>query len=184
MAEYALGEVAGSTSSGSTYAVGANYAVAGFTVGGAYTGGKRNAADDDFKNWTVGGAYMTGPFRVAVGYADNKIGSGATETRAKDWWVGGHMYVTPAAAISVGYYETKGPAALVASNYVASNDAKRKLFIVGATYALSKRTNFYADIDNARYSARALPRKPKPASRLASTICSKQLDGGCNCTAV
>ncbi|MBL4955074.1 hypothetical protein JK635_23225, partial [Neobacillus sp. YIM B02564] len=28
---------------------------------------------------------------------------------------------------------------------------KRGLFIVGATYALSKRTNFYADIDYAKY---------------------------------
>lgn len=153
MAEYALGEVAGSTSSNSTMAIGANYAAAGFTVGGAYTQGKRGAADNDMKNWTVGGAYMTGPFRVAVGYADNKISNGlgaGLESRAKDWWVGGHMYVTPAAAISVGYYETKGTAAL--NPAAGGNDGKRKLFIVGATYALSKRTNFYADIDNARFN--------------------------------
>jgi len=168
MAEYALGEVAGSTSAGATQAIGANYSAAGFTVGTAYTQGKRANAvggtdlTNDMKNWTVGGAYMTGPFRVAVGYADNKLNNAfgaGTEARTKDWWVGGHMYVTPAAAISVGYYETKGVSSLNllggAANLLGGanpNDAKRKLFIVGATYALSKRTNFYADIDNARFT--------------------------------
>lgn len=153
MAEYGLGEVPGSTSSLSTYAVGANYSAAGFTVGGAYTGGKRGVADNDFKNWTVGGAYMAGPFRVAVGYADAKIDNGAgpgLEARTKDWWLGGHFYVTPAAAITAAYYETKGGAA---TNPLATdNDSKRKLFIIGATYALSKRTNFYVDVDNATYN--------------------------------
>ena len=33
----------------------------------------------------------------------------------------------------------------------ATTDGKRGLFIVGATYALSKRTNFYADVDYARF---------------------------------
>jgi len=161
-AEYALGEQAGSTSSNATQAIGVSYAGGPFSVGGAYTQGKRNttalggAGQQDLKNWTVGGAYMTGPFRVAVGYADAKqdTGVGGAQLRAKDWWIGGHMYVTPAAAITAGYYETKGAAAISAANgFVGNNDAKRKLFIVGATYALSKRTNFYADIDNARYTA-------------------------------
>jgi len=199
-AEYAFGEVAGSTSTGATQAIGASYAAGPFSVGGAYTQGKRNAfglassasgtafatgvgaqltaagipaanvtallgaaapATNDMKNWTVGGAYMTGPFRIAAGYADFKSDvpaalaavAGADRIHTKNWWLGGHMYVTPAAAITVGYYETKG--FQLGANNALSNDAKRKLFIVGGTYALSKRTNFYADIDSARFSAPA-----------------------------
>lgn len=148
-AEYALGEVAGSTGNNSTQAIGASYAGGPFSVGAAYTTGKRGAtpatADQKLNNWTVGGAYATGPFRVALGYADLKQDvAGAAETRVKDWWLGGSYNITPAAALSAAYYETKQTAA-------AGVDGKRKLFIVGATYALSKRTNFYADIDNSKF---------------------------------
>ncbi len=163
-AEYALGEVAGSTGNNSTAAIGLSYSGGPFSVGGAYTTGKRaglfgvtpvptnTALNQSLKNWTVGGAYATGPFRVALGYADAKqdlvIGG---EQRTKDWWLGGSYNVTPIAALTVGYYQTKG---FSSTNALATdNDGKRKLFIVGATYALSKRTNFYADIDNARYDS-------------------------------
>lgn len=159
MAEYALGEVAGSTGNNSTQALGVNYVGGPFSIGAAYTAGKRattgtTVSDQSMKNWTVGGAYATGPFRVAAGYADQKQDQFAGgQARAKDWWLGGSFNVTPAAALSVGYYETKGVQPTNGPTVGASdNDSKRKLFIVGATYALSKRTNFYADIDNARYN--------------------------------
>lgn len=156
-AEYALGEVAGSTSQGATQAVGVSYAGGPFNVGAAYTMGKRKAgaatvADQDYRNWTAGGAYKFGPARIAVGYADLKqdqLGSG--NARTKDWWLGGSFNMTPAAALTAAYYQTKGVAPTNAA-LTNDNDSTRKLFIVGATYALSKRTNFYADIDNARYS--------------------------------
>ncbi len=158
MAEYALGEVAGSTSNGATQAIGANYVGGPFTVGGSYTQGKRNVGTvalpnyQDLKDWTVGGAYATGPFRVAVGYADAKQDGGAgVDARTKDWWLGGSYSITPAAALSVAYYETKATVNIPP----VSADAKQKLFIVGGTYALSKRTNFYADIDNKRFDVSA-----------------------------
>jgi predicted porin len=159
MAEYALGEVAGSTSNGATQAIGANYTGGPFSVGAAYTQGKRNvtaapaaANYQDLKNWTVGGAYATGPFRVAVGYADAKQDAGAgSDGRTKDWWLGGSYNLTPAAALSAAYYETKA----TANTPLASADTKQKLFIIGATYSLSKRTNFYADVDNKRFSVSA-----------------------------
>ena len=149
MAEYALGEVAGSTSNNSTGAIGANYSGGPFTVGAAYTTGKRNttaapAVYEDMDNWTIGGAYTTGPFRVAIGYAENQQDlTAGGENKVKDAWIGGSYALSPAAALSVAYYQTKAEA--------AAADGKRQLFIVGATYALSKRTNFYADVDNARY---------------------------------
>jgi predicted porin len=157
-AEYAPGEVAGSTGNNATEAIGLNYTGGPFVVGAAYTTGKRAGSalagaplDQTMKNWTIGGTYATGPFRVALGYADFKQDlTAGGQQRTKDWWLGGSYQLTPAAALSVGYYQTKG---ISGTNTVAlTNDDKRKLFIVGATYALSKRTNFYADIDNARYN--------------------------------
>lgn len=148
-AEYALGEVAGSASTGSTEAIGGSYEGGPFTVGAAYTTGK-TAADFDKRNWTIGGAYATGPFRVVAGYNDNRVDASATtDTKAKDWWLGGSYAVTPAAAVSLGFYETK-------TTDVTGADGKRQLFILGGTYALSKRTNFYADVDNRRYSDAAI----------------------------
>jgi predicted porin len=104
----------------------------------------------DQKNWTLGGAYATGPFRVAIGYADNKQDTGvaaASEVRVKDTWLGGSYSLSSAAALSAAYYHTKGDTAGVSLT--------QKLFIVGGTYALSKRTNFYADIDNKRFDVSA-----------------------------
>jgi predicted porin len=159
--EYALGEVAGSTSNGSTQAVGVGYAGGPLSVGAAYTQRKNDlvaAANpaatttnfQDQKNWTLGGAYATGPFRVAIGYADNKQDTGvaaASEVRVKDTWLGGSYSLSSAAALSAAYYHTKGDTAGVSLT--------QKLFIVGGTYALSKRTNFYADIDNKRFDVSA-----------------------------
>jgi predicted porin len=157
-AEYALGEVAGNTSGLSTTAIGVGYATGPFSVGGAYTQRKNNLATvapanyQDQKNWTVGGAFRTAAFSVAVGYADDKqdtgLASPADQLRIKDAWVGGSFNLSPAAALTAGYYETKASA--------ANADGKRKLVIVGGTYALSKRTNFYADIDNAKFSGFAI----------------------------
>ena len=153
-AEHAFGEQSSGFSDASTNAVGAVYAEGPITVGGAYTTRKNNVATapavnyQGYKSWTVGGAYATGPIRVAAGYSDSKQDTGVAatpEARAKNWWVGGSYNLTAETALTAGYYETKTtePTAL---------ETKRKLFIVGATYALSKRTNFYADIDNSRYS--------------------------------
>jgi predicted porin len=145
-AEYALGEVAGSTSNGATQAIAAKYAGGPVTVGAAYTKRKNavGATYMDFDNWTVGGAYATGPFRAAVGYAKAKQDTSATtETNVKDWWLGGSYNVTPAAQMSLAYYRTTTDAA---------GGGRRNLVILGGTYALSKRTNFYADIDNSKLS--------------------------------
>ena len=54
--------------------------------------------------------------------------------------------MSKAIGVTVAYYDTK------AENFGAAGlNGKRQLLIVGATYALSKRTNFYADIDYAKY---------------------------------
>lgn len=168
-AEYALGEAVGSTSRDSTAAVGLGYAAGPFAVGAAYTQKKRNLAalpainDQDYKHFTVGGAYTAGPFRVALGYADGKQqnSTGLSDSRAKNAWIGGSYNFTPAMALTAGYYDTK-------TVNTANVDGRRKLLIVGGTYALSKRTNFYADIDNARFSGTYTNILPSPVNALAA----------------
>ena len=154
-AEYALGEQAGSTSDGATAAVGVGFASGPFSAGAAYTKRKNNvavapaaASFQDQKNWTVGGTFRTPVFAVSVGYADNKQDTGvvaAPQSRLRDTWVGGSFNITPAAALSLAYYRTK----LTVENVDAAT-GRRDLAIFGGTYALSKRTNFYADIDNSK----------------------------------
>lgn len=153
-AEYALGEQTGSASNGSAQAVGVNYAGGPFSAGAAYTQRKNlvGAVYADQKNWTIGGAYATGPFRVAVGFAESKQATGlaTVDTRVKDAWIGGTYSFTPAAALTAGFYRTEYKAA------AGNSDGRKNLIIVGGTYALSKRTNFYADIDNNRFSGTAI----------------------------
>jgi predicted porin len=151
-AEYALGESSTQgTSFGSRQAIGGTYAGGPLSLGAAYT--VRNdlaGAGLDNKHWTLGGAYSFGAARLAVGYADDKqdVLVGA-DTKTKFAWVGGSFAVTPAVELTAAYYRTKVDAALAAS------DGKKDLFMVGATYALSKRTNFYAEADLAKLEGSA-----------------------------
>lgn len=152
-AEYALGEQTGGGSKGGASAVGATLASGPFSVGAAYTRRKPNvdtAAAPDFQDnthYTVGGAYTFGPARVAAGYAREKQGLAARgDVIQKNAWIGGSYDFSKALGLTVGYYDTK------AENFgLAGANGKRQLLMVGATYALSKRTNFYADVDYAKY---------------------------------
>lgn len=153
-AEYALGEVAGSTSDGAAQAVGATYVGGPLTVGGAYSQKKTNigtgGAYEDNNQWTVGAAYTFGAFRVAGGYIKEKqeLGLARPDAEVENAFIGASYNFTPAFKLTGGYYQTKLEN-IVAASAAASGEGKRKLFIVGADYALSKRTKLYAEIDRA-----------------------------------
>jgi predicted porin len=165
-AEYALGEVAGDNTAGRAMAVGATFTSGPLSAGAAYT--RRNNSGpvaasapatgfstaltsattaSDLKNdqWTIGGAYKLGPARVAVGYINEKqdLRAGG-DADVKHAWAGVSYAITPAVEVTGGYYRTKG-------GVTAAADGKRDLYIIGATYALSKRTNFYAEVDYNRF---------------------------------
>ncbi len=167
-AEYALGEQTGSASNGSAQALGVSYAGGPFSAGMAYTQ-RKNAVGTlfaDQKNWTVGGAYDAGSFRIAGGYADNKqaTGTAAIDTRIKDGWIGGSYKVSPAMGLTVAYYRTQFSAA------TGNTDGRRNMLMVGGTYALSKRTNFYADIDNAKFNGTATTLSTGQSNRTAVSV--------------
>ncbi|WP_194715050.1 porin [Noviherbaspirillum soli] len=156
-AEYALGEQVGGGGNNSHAAIGGTYANGPLSFGAAYTARKPNVATgtapanfQDNKNWTVGGAFTFGPARIAAGYQNEKQDRATGgDAGQKNAWVGGSYDITPALGLTAAYYHTKVDANAVGVGNTTAG--KRGLFIVGATYALSKRTNFYADIDYAKY---------------------------------
>jgi predicted porin len=142
---YGLGEVAGSSSTGSqwgaagTYEGGpltivAAYHLQGQTAGGVDTGDSRTAM--------IGGAYDLKAVKLHAALATNsdKNAAGATTGKSRDYMLG----------VSAPF----GPVSLMAS-YVRHDDrlfanSDAAYWQLGATYSLSKRTNFYTSYSTIR----------------------------------
>jgi predicted porin len=141
---YGMGEQAGSVSDGSTQAVGAAYVAGPLNVGAAYTKRKLQPGTAGFydnDHYTVGGGFRTGPFRILVGYTNEEQDSGtaARNSTTRNAWLGGTYNITEAFVLTAAYYDTKLE--------TATATGKRELAMIGATYAMSKRTNLYAEVD-------------------------------------
>lgn len=164
-AEWALGEQAGGARNNSAQGIAATYATGPISVGAAYTLRKPSvlgngfaaaptatgASFQDNRDWTVGGAYVAGPLRISAGYArEMQDTAGGISAQQKNAWIGGSYDITPALALTAAYYDTKVEKAAPAATG-GTIDGKRQLAIVGLTYALSKRTNLYADVDYAHF---------------------------------
>jgi len=67
--------------------------------------------------------------------------------------------VTPAAEITLAYYKID----LTRDSTVRATGDK-KLIMLGGTYAMSKRTNLYADVDQSKYSEGANNTLATPAT--------------------
>ncbi|MBK4738452.1 porin [Noviherbaspirillum pedocola] len=157
-AEWALGEQAGSARDNSQQALGVTWAGGPFSVGGAYTLRKpalipATAATpptnfQDNRSWTLGGSYTIAGVKIAIGYArETQDRATGNSTDQKNAWGGASYNFNSALGVAAGYYQTQ------VDNVLTTNSSgKRQLFIVGSTYKLSKRTNFYADLDYARYT--------------------------------
>lgn len=162
--EHALGEVPGEQAASATTEAGLSYANGPFSIGGAY-GTQKDATNTlDTKRWTIGGGYNFAPFEVKLGYHIMKADLAAGGTAdTKNAWVGGRYAMSGANALTVGYYDTK-------TENVAATEGKRKLFVVGFVHNLSKRTEFYADIDHARLSGSSILTMPAPDTRTQNRV--------------
>ncbi|MBE0612188.1 MAG: porin [Burkholderiales bacterium] len=144
-ANMGLGEVVDNNAAGRNTELGVSYGNGPFSMGIAY-GVDRDAADTvNSKQWTIGGAYKTGPWEFMVGYdRDDNMSLAATgaETERKVTWLGGRYKMSGNNAVSLAYYNDKRDA--------TAGDGTKKLWILGFVHNLSKRTEFYADIDNAK----------------------------------
>lgn len=146
-AEYIAGEQAESNTNGSAQAVGLSYASGPITVGGAYTQQKPNMRTtaapswQDRKHWLIGAALKQGAWRATAAYVDDKLTTDFAGERHTRWTWGGLEYqFKPGVSVTGGYYQTR-----ISGGGAASG--KRGMFMVGASYALSKRTNLYAEFD-------------------------------------
>ena len=155
-AEYVLGEQAGSRFRGTAEAVGASFATGPFSVGGAYSEQRPNIGTLALPNFqqyrkqsTIGGAFTAGPVRVALGYIDDRVSTGGGDAKTKNTWGGVSFAAGPKVEATIAVYETKDSGTLAA--------AKQTLIIGGVTYGFSKRTNLYADIDQAKFTGARIP---------------------------
>ncbi len=149
-AEYALGEIAGSATQNAKQGLGVSFANGPIKLGAAYsarktTRGTATVVDyKDFKSYTLGGSYTMGALRGAVGFVSQSQDATVNEGKDKFGWGGLSYKVSDAAEITGAYYRTQSTAVLTGA------DGRKELYIVGATYAFSKRTNLYADLDYTR----------------------------------
>ena len=147
-AEHSFGEVAGSTRTTSADGVAATYNGGPLVLGAAYAkrkdGTTAAAPTFNYDVFTVGGAYTFGPARLTAGYNKQKQATTTVDTTTKLTWVGVNYDITPLVQLTGAYYRTRVAA--------AAGEGKTDMYMVGAKYLLSKRTNFYADIDNKKYS--------------------------------
>lgn len=151
-AEYALGEVAGSNSQGATQAIGATYARGPLKLGAAYTRAERNIGTSaapayrDYDHIAIGGAYTFGKAKASLGYVDETQKGAARDNTAKWMWAGLAYKLTPQLGLTGAWYRNKEFNTATSAS-VAAGDAKRDLYMVGLTYALSRRTTLYSEID-------------------------------------
>ncbi|HUJ86038.1 MAG TPA: porin [Burkholderiales bacterium] len=171
--EYALGEVVGSSSDGSRFGLGADYAVGGLKVGGAYsttnntqnTGKQKDATlgasyglnDWTFKlgwsqtqwdsTWATGGGTLNGGGGNGGWYAASATGQ-LDKARMISLGVGYNF--SSRLAGRIGYYDIKS------TGFASADDGKLKNTILDLTYSLSKRTSVYAEIDHMGLTASAV----------------------------
>jgi len=171
MAEYSFGEVSGSTRANSAKAIGFVYRSGAYAFGSAYTRQQPNVATGgaieyaDQTQLTVGGSWKSGPWRIAGGH----IGTDSTSTRpgtlrqVDNNWLGGSYDFNSTVSLTAALYKTKLGA-------VSGAVARRDFLIVGATYALSSRTNLYASADRANISGFASPIPGKQARQTGVSL--------------
>jgi predicted porin len=151
-AEYALGEVAGSTSEGAKQAVGVNYADGPVKLGVSYTRSNQNVGTAtapvyrDYDHVAVGGAYSFGTATAYLGYVDETQETAARDDTAKWMWAGVSVKVAPAIGITGAWYRNK-VFNTRATAAVGTGEGRKDLYMVGLTYDLSKRTTLYAEVD-------------------------------------
>lgn len=147
-AEYSAGESAGSTRTGSARAAGLTYKHGGFSIGGAYTA-KYNALAMRNTARTMGGSWSNEALRVSVGYADETQDAAAREFSNRLTWTGASYRLSPVWTATAAYYRTEATS--------TGLEGERDLVILGATYALSKRTLIYGGLDSNRYKGSLIP---------------------------
>ena len=159
-ADYALGEVVGSSSSGARFGLGADYGIGGLKVAGAYSTTKNALNTGSQKDATIGASYVMNDFTFKAGWSQTKWDStfggnggggnagwyapGATGQldKARMFSLGVGYAFSSRLTGRLGYYDIKS------TGFASPDDGKLKDTILGVDYSLSKRTRVYAELDH------------------------------------
>lgn len=149
-AHYGFGEQPGSTQGNAGWGASLNYITGPLAVGAAYdqvNGSEIAGSYPRTRKVAVGGRYAVGETKFYAGYRSSKSAGVVAATPPDDdmWWIGAGYQLTPSTLVSVAYYQDqlKTPA-----NAVDTGNPKQ--FVVQGIYALSKRTQLYAAVAQAR----------------------------------
>jgi predicted porin len=147
-AEYALGEVAGDTDKGAAKAVGFSYTGHSLLAAGAYTY-KQTATGYANRAFVAGGGVKVHEVTAKLSMSRERQDSATAGTYENTTRFGGVSW-------------DKGPVNVTAALYRSTYDSAvgggtRELRMVGASYALSKRSNLYTEADFNRYGGALVP---------------------------
>ena len=156
-AEYAPGEVAGDAGKGRARALGFSYAKGMLLAAGAYTW-KQTAAGFDNRAFVAGGGVKVHAFTVKAGLSRERQETATAGMYRNETRFGGVSY------------QVNAPVEVIAAVYRSDYDSlagsgNRRLTLVGGSYAFSKRTNLYAEVDFNRYGGALVPSTKQTSQR-------------------
>lgn len=145
-AHYTFGEVPGQAKRNSSYGLSLGYTANNLDFGAFWQQANDFTTDEARKVWGLGGNYRVGIVKLTFGYLNNRFEVSPTRN---DVFTGGFVVdVTSALALSM------------AAHYDRQRNAEgSRIMVTGiADYSLSKRTDFYAEVDFNRINGNyALP---------------------------
>lgn len=148
-AEYKPGGVAGSIKTGTALAAGANYTFRGLTFGGAYTEWNDFGGPGLNRNeFLTGFDYRGGRLRISGGYINDRQHQLGADRVGQDLWIGVGYSFTATMALTNALYRT---------DYDTGGQTGSKTLVMSSfTYLLSKRTTFYAEVDDTRFTGTSI----------------------------
>ena len=146
---YSLGEnKTATTSAGNVTSMRIGYEGGPVAVGLGYQTEKANGAAPNTAKFTqLNGSYDFGVAKLLAAYGNVKDAAGVP--KATEYQIGADFPVTGALTLSAGYATSK-TTGLVPVAPATGSETKRTGFAIGALYALSKRTNVYAGLNNSK----------------------------------
>lgn len=176
--EYAMGEVAGDSSSGSRFGGNLDFAFGPVTLVAAYSTRTDSFAGQDLDQDTfnIGGVYKLGAMTFRAGYSSSeyKLSNGGTGKADTPMYVLGFQYdFSPAVSGRIGYYNMEFN---INDNKVGSRD----WFILAVDYNLSKTTVLYAAVDVSGITDSSLTVSGSTGQLSASVVPGVGATGGYN----
>jgi predicted porin len=156
-AEYAVGEVAGDAGKGSAQGAAFSYTGSTLLAAGAYIH-KQTPAGFTNNTFVAGGGFKSRGVTVKAGMSRERQDTAAAGTYRNETRFGGISYrISDPVEVTAAVYR---------SDYdSAAGAGRRQLFLLGATYAFSKRTNLYAELDTNRYDGALIPASKQTSQR-------------------